>query len=362
MTLNKKLPPPSQPNNGKIQAITRNSGFELLRLLSMLFILGLHANHQSLGEPTAAVATANPLQMFIREFFQQLCEVGVNVFVLISGWFGIRPKKSSFFNLIFQVLFYSVGLYILMYALGSRLPALKAIQVLWFGSGYWFVPAYIILYVLSPVLNAFIEKSEKNDIAKFLWVFFTLELIYGWAFDDFANFDGGYSTISFVGLYILARYLRIYQPSITKWSIGKMSLFYVVICFTGALITLVSLLSGIPFLAEHVYGKMLIYTSPFVVVPSVLLVLMFSKMEFTSKAINWLASSCFAIYLIHQHLMVRPYYIRACKQIFDNYNGLSYMGMIILFLLIVALASILVDKVRMLCWSGLKTKFLRNKD
>lgn len=361
MIQNNKITPPHPIYQGiNEKESNRESNYELLRLLSMVLILCLHANFQSLGEPTVTAATANPVQMFVRVFFQQICEVGVNVFVLISGWFGIRPKKSSFFNLIFQVFFYSVGLYLLMFLLGDRLPFLKTIQVLWFGSGYWFVPAYIILYVLSPVINSFIDNSDRSSIVKFLCLYFALELIYGWAFDDFANYDGGYSTISFVGLYVLARYLRIYKPSIMYWSKGRLMALYFIICSLGALITILSLLSGITFLAEHIYGKMLIYTSPFVVVPSLLLVLIFSKIEIKSKSINWLASSCFAIYLIHQHLMVRPYYNQACKHIFDNYSGFSYMGIIIIFILIVALASILIDKVRILCWSGLKTKLMRN--
>lgn len=345
--INKNTPPSRQQ---------RDSNFELLRLLSMMMILALHANQQSLGEPTAAVAMANPLQMFTRQFFQQLCEVGVNVFVLISGWFGIRPKKKSFCNLLFQVLFYSVGLFFIMYALGQRLPILKTVQLFWMGAGYWFVPAYIILFALSPVLNSFIEHSNQQTVKNFLIFFFSLELLYGWAFDDFANFDGGYSAISFVGLYLLARYLRVYQPSVTKWSKYKILSVFLVICLLGAMITELSLLCGIPFLAEHMFGKMQIYSSPFVIIPSVMMVLLFAKISVQSKMINWLASSCFAIYLIHQHLMVRPYYCKACANIFETYSGLAYWGVIILFLLAIALGCILIDKIRLACWRIIENK------
>ena len=331
----------------------RDSNFELLRLLSMMMILALHANQQSLGEPTADVAIANPLQMFSRNFLQQLCQVGVNVFVLISGWFGIHPKKKSFFGFLFQVMFYSIGLFCVMFYFGGRLPLLKTIQLLWFGAGYWFVPAYIILYALSPVLNSFVEHAERNIVKFFLIIFYSLQLLYGWAFDDFANFDGGYSTLSFMGLYILARYIRIYQPFISKYSKGKLLAVYVVTCFLAALIAFGSLLSGMPFLEEHVFGKMQIYTSPFVVIPSVSLVLLFNKINIQSKVINWLAASCFAIYLIHQHWMVRPYYCKLCATIFENYGGLAYFGVIILFLLAIGLSCIIIDKLRLMCWNSI---------
>lgn len=339
----------------------RDSNFELLRLLSMMMILALHANHQSLGEPTTAAAIASPLQMFARELIQQLCVVGVNVFVLISGWFGIRPKRSSFFSLMFQVVFYSVGLFVVMYALGERLPFLKTIQLFWFGAGYWFVPAYIMLYALSPVLNSFIEHAERSTIKTFIIIFYSLQLLYGWAFDDFANFDGGYSAISFVGLYILARYLRIYRPSYTGYSKGKLLAIYLGVCVLGGLISLGSLLSGVGFLAEHFFGKMQIYTSPFVIIPSVSLILLFDKIQIQSKIINWLAVSCFAIYLIHQHWMVRPYFWEVCRYVFNNYSGLSYFLVIIPFLLAVGLACILFDKLRIVCWSAIENKCFSDK-
>ncbi len=335
----------------------RDSNFELLRLISMIMILALHANHQSLGEPTSTAAIANPFQMWTKEFLQQVCDVGVNVFVLISGWFGIRPKKKSFFKLVFQIMFYSVGLFLIMFIMGFRLPFLKNIQLFWLGSGYWFVPAYLILYAFSPVLNAFIENSTRSVVRNFLLFFFFLELLYGWAFDDFANFDGGYSALSFFFLYLLARYINIYKPSIIKLDTIKMLGLFFLICFAGSLITLGSLLSGISFLAEHIHGKMQIYTSPFVIIPSVLLILIFSKVKIQSKIINWLASSCFAIFLIHTHLMVKPTYNEVCRLIFNNNSGFLYLLIIFMFINSVALGCILIDKLRILCWNKIENKY-----
>ena len=43
--------------------------------------------------------------MGLRMLFESLAIVCVNVFVLISGWFGIRPKWKSVTNFLFQVFF-----------------------------------------------------------------------------------------------------------------------------------------------------------------------------------------------------------------------------------------------------------------
>ena len=79
----------------------------------------------------------------------------------------------------------------------------------------WFIKAYILLYILPPMLNAFVEKASQQEFKNVLIGFFLFEFIYGWLFSDSTQFiQGGYSTISFFGLYLLSRYIRIYKPLI----------------------------------------------------------------------------------------------------------------------------------------------------
>lgn len=65
----------------------------------MLMILGLHANFLALGNVDASVVHNLGMQDFVRTFFECLCIVGVNVFVLISGWFGIKPSVKGIFSI-----------------------------------------------------------------------------------------------------------------------------------------------------------------------------------------------------------------------------------------------------------------------
>lgn len=68
----------------------RESNFELLRIIAMFMVLVLHADFQALGEPTRADIISSPLTSSLKVFFEMASIVAVNVFVLISGWFGIR--------------------------------------------------------------------------------------------------------------------------------------------------------------------------------------------------------------------------------------------------------------------------------
>lgn len=69
--------------------MNRRSNIELLIIIAMLLVLILHANSLSNGLPTIN-DLANPISSFARLSIQTLANVAVNVFVLISGWWGVK--------------------------------------------------------------------------------------------------------------------------------------------------------------------------------------------------------------------------------------------------------------------------------
>ena len=86
----------------------RESNIEAARILAMSLVVLVHANYFSLGGIDRSDIIASPSSSFMRMFFEHLCIVGVNLFVLISGWFGIRPTVKGAISLLYQVLFYSI--------------------------------------------------------------------------------------------------------------------------------------------------------------------------------------------------------------------------------------------------------------
>ena len=118
----------------------RESNIEALRLLSMLMVLNLHSFW---GYDNGS----GILQVL--DFFRESTSVcAVNVFLLISGYFGIKWKWKSFYNLVFQVFFYSFVVYIVACNLGvvefsirDLLSNVKGLYASW-----GFVTGYILLY------------------------------------------------------------------------------------------------------------------------------------------------------------------------------------------------------------------------
>ena len=91
----------------------RFSNIELLRITAMVLVMVLHADFLSLGSPSAAEVVSAPVQSFFRIFTESLSIVCVNVFILISGWFGIRPRLRRFSEFLFQVWFFGVLMYVM---------------------------------------------------------------------------------------------------------------------------------------------------------------------------------------------------------------------------------------------------------
>lgn len=78
--------------------ITRQSNIELCRLASILLVMLVHTTHQSLGNDMALGAL----------MLEGFSIIGVNVFILITGYFSATPKKTSLINLAFICLFWMV--------------------------------------------------------------------------------------------------------------------------------------------------------------------------------------------------------------------------------------------------------------
>lgn len=186
----------------------RQSNFELLRILAMLFVLVVHSDFSSLGAPDRLDFINAPEESISKTIFEALSIGCVNLYILISGWFGIRPSVKGFFNFIFQCAYYMIGIYLLSLIIGkAHFSITGVLECLALTSSNWFIKAYIGLYILSPILNSFARSATLKQHCVVLIAFYIFQTIFG--ITNAAQFiDFGYSTFSFIGLYLLANLLR----------------------------------------------------------------------------------------------------------------------------------------------------------
>ena len=148
----------------------RKSNMELLCIVSIFMIVVFHCAYKS-GFRFSQSFSMNKL---VVKTFWMLGELGVNLFMLISGYFMIcgRFKWSKVIRLIAEVVFYTVLTLLLTMRLGiytpqswkDFLPILLPVTL----NQYWFITAYLIVYIMSPYLNLLARAMDKRTYRKFL--------------------------------------------------------------------------------------------------------------------------------------------------------------------------------------------------
>lgn len=86
----------------------RQSNIELLRIISMLLVLMVHADFTSIGTPSRDLMLVSPGQFTFRVLVEFLSVLCVDIFVVISGWFSIRLSVRGLCNYLWQCLYFSV--------------------------------------------------------------------------------------------------------------------------------------------------------------------------------------------------------------------------------------------------------------
>lgn len=302
----------------------------------------LHANFFSLGSPEISDLQTAPTKTVARVLAEALSICSVNAFIFISGYFGIHPKRSSLTRYLFQIVFLFGLIYGFCLFAGTATWSVQGfLQCICLSPQNWFVKAYLLLYIMAPALNAFADKQDCKLHRNVLVGFFLIQTFYGCLFAaDF--FEKGYGTLSFMGLYLLVRYIKLYRP---KWSLLKKEHDLLIYLFCAVSITGVTvwgIMAG-----KNTDILMFTYINPLVIIESVTLFLFFSKLSFTSRLINWVASSSFAVYLVHTNPnILGPVFKKQIVCLNESTNSIKALVLVFIFLVLTFSASVLLDQIR----------------
>ena len=332
---------------------TRQSGFELLRIVAMLFIVATHANTLSLGWITGDDVAAGPGGSFARMILESLTMVSVTAFIIISGWFGIKPTWKKFGSFIFQCWFFTIGLFIaglFVKEMSDGLSPARGLQAAILLSDYWFIIAYLFLFLISPVLNTFVDNSTGKQLGSVVVLFFVFEFLFGWV-NDSAAFIYGHTPISFIGPYLLGKYLRKYEPAFTRLNKFTDLCIYLTLSLLNAAIAMVAAGRGIMTI------RFFTDTTPLIIVSAVFFFLFFSKLSFTSKAVNYIAQSVFAVYLLHCNGHILPLFKKTCLSLYLGNEAAAYAWKICAFILAVFFSAVIIDQVRKFIWEKVEKYF-----
>ncbi len=291
----------------------RNSNFELLRIIAMLLIVASHfAVHGNFHfNPTSITLNRIWIQSLV------VGNIGVNVFVLISGYFLCAAKNFSFNKILrlwASVVFYSILFLGLFEGFSKELVTIKQIaqSILPITyNAYWFISTYFVLYILHPFINFLISNLSKETYKKLLLLLTLIWCIVPtFLFSSFQSNALGW----FIYLYLVAGYIRqyIHFTSSQKYLMGAFGI-YILSCLVIIILDIAG--THFPIFASHALtfvDKQKIFT----LFISLLLFLGFKNIKLQSnRFINLLASSTLGIYLIPENIFVRPF---LWKTLFKN--------------------------------------------
>ena len=276
--------------------------------------------------------------------------IGVPLFVLISGYFSIRPKVRSLLNLFTSLAFFYVGTYILnCWVTGDAVfqhhRILRSLFV--FSRENWFIQCYLFLMLLSPVLNAFVEKVSEKTLLIYILIYIACAFYFGCVHDStYFYFNRGFSVTTFILIYLIGRYVRLYGEKrlqqVASWKIALVWIGCTVLICVWKL-----------FMPE--YGIYVTYHSPILILSAVMLFLLFSRMSFQSKVVNWMGTSCLAAYILHTNAPILGWMIKSDEYLLNTNNAGIWICGAIGICVGVFIVAILLDKIRiMICKPLLK--------
>ena len=304
--------------------IERQSNIELLRILSILALLLLHFCIYSLYH---SVAYAN--QTGFWEYFPRivcsLTTIQVNIFVLISGWFGIRTNIKKIISFYLICVFYALLTYGLSFIDTATTFSIKNFILSFlpfsFLPGWWFVKAYLVLMLLAPLFNKAIEHMSKQE---YIWVLCALTLInvyYGFLSQQPIN-PHGTNFMQLMYMYFIGRYLALHvsigQNKLRKWS--------AIFAIIGIAIYSVIWIANDHSL--HIVNSLTFFNNnnPLAIFNAIVIFLFFTTIPFQSRPINWLAKGVFPVYLIHQSVWISQYWNNNLSLVYDSFSpGIAWI-------------------------------------
>lgn len=286
---------------------------DILRIISMCMIITLHyISYSNINENVIPISKIGITNMMLRS----VCNVAVNCYVLISGYFCLQTKfkLSKVFKLVIEVFVYSVSIYIIMVLtkqteFNIKMAAFSFFPVL--TRQYWFATTYIGVYIISPFLRIIVEKISKIEHFTIILIGFFLFVVYYnlFFFCDNLNFGGATGIVWFMYLYFCAMYIRKYYINLGFKNEIKKYFMFVFLAWG----------SRIPFYIMYFITKKIIfiegasvfdsvYNSIFTFLASISIFKVFLNINIytqKTKLIDILSVSSWYVYILHENKNIK---------------------------------------------------------
>lgn len=284
----------------------RKSNIELLRIFSMFLIIIFHYVFKS-----DYTYTSLDLNTYIIKVIYFAGELGCNLFILITGYFYSKNKVTSnkIIKLLLEIYFY----YIIGILIGSKLhlfdnlslsDSLKLYFPITITTRYWFITAYLLLYLLSNYLNIIIDNINKDTFKRLLLmvtvIWSIIPTIVGVLYDGSEKGFFFNRFIWVVILYFIGAYINKYGFKFIDTT--KKNILCLLITFSIMILSIYFIYNNISFynsIGTYEIAYLWTPNNIFMLILSISIFNLFLKINIKSNLINIISSTCLGIYLIH---------------------------------------------------------------
>ena len=264
----------------------RNSAFELLRICAMGMIVFYHLVCYYLYE------LPNPEHIDFYTALLPTIHIGVILFVLISGYFGIRSTWKGLITLLSVVLIFNLP--IVIYSGVRHGNWLERLMFLT-NTPYWFWRTYLYLYLVAPLLSIVTQHWSMRERIGGLCALGLISIYFGSTEGDLSLIDGK-NLVNFIFLYMLGDTLR-YSESI--WQKIKNRWLLLMWISLNLFIFLFLYFVNDGNVKDFMMNISFPYRSPILIINALMFFCMFGKLHFQNIVVNRLATSMFAVYILH---------------------------------------------------------------
>ena len=333
----------------------KHIGIELLRIVSMLMVLTLHLMLK--GRFTESQNIAVSIESWILVF---LSNGAVNCYVLISGYFLSEKtfKAKRVINTYAQTWFYSVLTFVFLVLIHgiefSKGELLKSVFPLSFNN-YWFVTKYLLLLLVSPIINIAIRNMTKKQMKLSLIMLAGIFCVLNTILTPLAvPFDGtgGFSLTWFIVLYFTGAYIKRFGFAIKSTGVCfGLSFGISFLCVALHYLSAGLNMSIIDTVLQN-YNSILVY------VGSICLFSAFMNLKLKENVIGKIvlkvAPLSFATYLIHESLGFKVYLWELININSLSLNGVSFIVFSIIICSCIFIVCALVESIRVFLFRFLR--------
>lgn len=219
------------------------------------------------------------------------------------------------------------------------------------GGTNWYILQYLILYVCAPMLNQYVETTDKKTLRRFIIFMLLLNVYVGYVWHN-GPFSHGYNFILMSTLYIMARYMRKYlKDRIERLSFSHYFLLYVLFTLIYAAFIMYWHIKG-----AHAWPFIYAYNNPLIIISSTCLFCAFLHVEFYSTVINKIAKTVLAVLLIHMHPILQQYFYSTVVD-FGKESPLKFILYLSALVAVIFVVSFCLDQLRQFCFDKIARRW-----